>query len=77
MYQIGKAAGHDVDTGLENSLPFTKDWQSNRCLQETDIPEWMTKGKTTLIQRDYVDYQVTQQNSRFRLCGETKRSITE
>ena len=24
----------------------------NRCLQETNIPEWMTKGKTTLIQKD-------------------------
>ena len=23
----------------------------NRYLQETDIPEWMTKGKTTLIQK--------------------------
>ena len=24
----------------------------NRCLQETNIPKWMTKGKTTLIQED-------------------------
>ena len=24
----------------------------NRCQQEADIPEWMTKGKTTLIQKD-------------------------
>ena len=24
----------------------------NRCLQETQVPEWMTKGKTTLIQKD-------------------------
>ena len=24
----------------------------NRCLQEIDIPEWMTKEKTTLIQID-------------------------
>ena len=22
-----------------------------RCLEETDIPEWMTKGKTTLIKK--------------------------
>ena len=25
--------------------------EMNRCLQETDIPEWMIKGKTTLIQK--------------------------
>ena len=24
----------------------------NRCLQDVHIPEWMTKGKTTLIQKD-------------------------
>ena len=24
----------------------------NRCLQEADKPEWMTKGKATLIQKD-------------------------
>ena len=23
--------------------------EMNRCIQETEIPEWMTKGKTTLI----------------------------
>ena len=23
----------------------------NRCLEEADIPEWMNKGKTTLIQK--------------------------
>ena len=24
----------------------------NRCLQETDIPKWMNKGKTSLMQKD-------------------------
>ena len=24
----------------------------NKCLGEADIPEWMTKKKTTLIQKD-------------------------
>ena len=24
----------------------------NRCLQEAKVPDWMTKGKTTLIQKD-------------------------
>ena len=26
--------------------------EMNRCLQETFIPEWTTKGKTSLIQKD-------------------------
>ena len=26
--------------------------EMNRCLEEADIPEWVTKGKTTLIQKD-------------------------
>ena len=26
--------------------------QLNKCLQEANIPEWMTKVKTTLIQKD-------------------------
>ena len=25
----------------------------NRCLQESHVHEWMTKGKTTLIQKDF------------------------
>ena len=26
--------------------------EMSKCLQKTDIPEWMTKGKSTLIQKD-------------------------
>ena len=26
--------------------------EMNRCLQDAQVPDWMTKGKTTLIQRD-------------------------
>ena len=26
--------------------------EMNRCLQDAHVPEWMTKGKTTLIQKD-------------------------
>ena len=26
--------------------------EMNRCLQESHVPEWMTKGKTTLIQKE-------------------------
>ena len=26
--------------------------EKNRCLLKTDIPEWMKKGKTTLIEKD-------------------------
>ena len=25
--------------------------EMNRCLQEAQVPDWMTKGKTTLIQK--------------------------
>ena len=27
----------------------------NRCLQDAQVPEWMTKGKTTSIQKDQKD----------------------
>ena len=26
--------------------------EMNRCLQDAQVPDWMTKGKTTLIQKD-------------------------
>ena len=26
--------------------------EMNKCLQKAHVPEWMTKGKTTLIQKD-------------------------
>ena len=26
--------------------------EMNRCLQDVQVPDWMTKGKTTLIQKD-------------------------
>ena len=35
----------------------------NRCLEETDISEWMTKGKITLIQKDS-QKEITQNNYR-------------
>ena len=25
----------------------------NKCLQETEIPEWTTTGKTTQVQKDH------------------------
>ena len=28
------------------------DTEMNKCIQKTEIPEWMTKGKSTLIQKD-------------------------
>ena len=39
-----------TNSGLQNSLPSMTDWLSKR-IDEADIPEWMTKGKTTLIQK--------------------------
>ena len=43
-----------MDTRFKNSLSPTKKLAvvMNKYLQETDIREWLTKGKTTLIQKD-------------------------
>ena len=35
-------------TSIHNRLAL----EMNRCLQGAQVPEWMTKGKTTLIQKD-------------------------
>ena len=51
-----KAPGHDgihgfwfkKFTSLHGSLAL----EMNRCLQDAQVPEWMTKGKTTLTQKD-------------------------
>ena len=41
-----------TDSGLKQSLhPRQAGSEMNRCLQEAMIPEWMAKGKTTLIQK--------------------------
>ena len=40
---------------LVKTITFIHDRQAikmNRCLQEANLPEWMTKRKTTLIQKD-------------------------
>ena len=42
-----KTPGHD---GINDRLAL----KMNRCLQEADVPEWMTKGKTTLVQKDHL-----------------------
>ena len=51
-----KAPGHDGIHGFW-SKKFTSihdrlALEINRCLQDAQVPEWMTKGKTTLIQKD-------------------------
>ena len=51
-----KAPGHDgiygfwfkKFTSIHGRLPL----EMNRCLQDAHVPEWMTKRKTTLIQKD-------------------------
>ena len=51
-----KTSGHDgihgfwfkKFTSIHNRLAL----EMNRCLQEAQVPDWMTKGKTTLIQKD-------------------------
>ena len=35
-------------TSIHNRLAT----EMNKCIQKTEIPKWMTKGKTTLIQKD-------------------------
>ena len=51
-----KTPGHDgihgfwfkKFTSVHNRLAL----EMNRCLQDAQVPDWMTKGKTTLIQKD-------------------------
>ena len=54
-YQIGKRLTIILymETGFKKFSPIPNRMaiKMNRCLQETDIPEWITKGKLTLIQK--------------------------
>ena len=34
------------------SINDTQDIEMNRCIQEAEVSEWMTKGKSILIQKD-------------------------
>ena len=51
-----KAPGHDGIHGFWfkkfTSIHGRLALEMNRCLQGAQVPEWMTKGKTTLIQKD-------------------------
>ena len=51
-----KTPGHDGIHGFWfktfTSIHKRMAQQLNRCLQETEVPDWMTKGITTLIQKD-------------------------
>ena len=51
-----KAPGHDGIHGFWfkkfTSILRRLALEMNRCLQDAQVPEWMTKGKTTLIQKD-------------------------
>ena len=51
-----KAPGHDGIHGFWfkkfTSIHGRLAQEMNRCLQDTQVPEWMTKGKTILIQKD-------------------------
>ena len=50
-----KAPGHDGIHGFWfkkfTSIHDRLALEMNRCLQDAQVPEWMTKGKTTLIQK--------------------------
>ena len=41
-----------MDTGLKNHFIHDRLASEMNWYQETDIPEWMTKGKSTLIEKD-------------------------
>ena len=51
-----KAPGHDGIHGFWfkkfTSIYGRLALEMNRCFQDAQVPEWMTKGKTTLIQKD-------------------------
>ena len=51
-----KSPGHDGIHGFWfkefTSVHNIQAHEMNRCLQGAQVPEWMTKGKTTLIQKD-------------------------
>ena len=51
-----KAPGHDGLHGFWfkkfTSIHDRLALEMNRCLQDAQVPEWMTKGKTTLIQKE-------------------------
>ena len=55
-YQTGKTPGHDGIHGFWfKKFTSTHDrlaLEMNRGLQDAQVPDWMTKGKTTLIQKD-------------------------
>ena len=41
-----------IDSGLKNTHPSMTDWLFNCVGEKANIPEYMTKEKTTLIQKD-------------------------
>ena len=51
-----KTPGHDGIHGFWFKkfipIPDRLALEMNRCLQDAQVPDWMTKGKTTLIQKD-------------------------
>ncbi len=51
-----KTPGHDGIHGFWfkkfTSIHDTLALEMNRCLQDAQVPDWMTKGKITLIQKD-------------------------
>ena len=46
-----KTRGHDGILGF-TSIPDRLELEMNKCLQRAHVPEWMTKGSTTLIKKD-------------------------
>ena len=51
-----KTPGHDGMHGFWlkkfSSIHYSLALEMNGCLQDAQLPDWMTNGKTTLIQKD-------------------------
>ena len=51
-------------TSIHNRLA-----QQRKCLQEVNIPEWITKGKFILIQKDPHQKRITTKNHRKKILS--------
>ena len=71
---IWKIPGHDGIHGFWfkkfTSIHDRQALEMNRCLQGAHVPEWMTKGKTTLTQEDTLEgIALNNYRPAYRWCG--------
>ena len=74
-----KTPGHDRIHGFWfkkfTSIHDRQALEMNKCLQGAQVPGWMTKGKTTLIQKD-PSKGITPNNYRPIICLPVMRKIS-